>query len=122
NPRHLVVLEALGTLDLQLEVGLLEIELVSDTLDRLVVEEPDADPHRTSFIQLPSEAAPEGDRPPISREHLTQVATCSRTRSSWARRSLPDRYGASSGRTWPQSRRISPSAAMYSSLNRRRAR
>src|SRR5712691_1922381 len=124
DPGRLVVLEPACVIDLDQEVGLVEIEIASDAFEGLVVEKADdylghsitysTNPHLAGVLRTA--------RRPSRREHLEHVATCLRTASAWLRRSFPARYGASNGATSSCVSSAAPSAARYSSLNRRRAR
>src|SRR5438309_8261701 len=101
DPGGLVVLQPARIVDLDQEVGLVEIKVPGDPLERFVVEKADdylghaitysTNPHLAGVLRTP--------RRPTRREHLTQVAMCLRTESACLRRSLPARYGASNGAT-----------------------
>src|SRR5712692_5787206 len=124
NPGGLVVLQTAGVVDLDQEVRLVEIEVASDPLEGFVVEKPhDYLCHRITYSTNPHLAGVlRTARRPNRREHRAQPAMWLRTDSAWLRRSLPARYGANNGATSSWVTSASPSAARYSSLNRRRAR
>src|SRR5713226_4156813 len=124
DPGRLVVLQPAGVVDLDQEVGLIEIEVPGDPLEGLIVKEPhDYLCHRITYSTNPHLAGVlRTARRPNRREHRAHPAMCLRTDSAWLRRSLPARYGANNGATSSWVTSASPSAARYSSLNRRRAR
>src|SRR5258708_20395339 len=124
DPGGLVVLQTAGIVDLDQEVGLVEIEVPADSLEGFIVEKPhdslshpitsSTNPHLAGVLRTA--------RPPNRLEHRAQPAICLRTDSAWLRRSLPARYGANNGATSSWVTSASPSAARHSSLNRSRAR
>src|SRR4029077_6122704 len=83
-PGRLVVLQTAGVVDLDEEVGLVEIEIAGDPFEGLVVEEADdylghaitysTNPHLAGVLRTVWR--------PNRREHLAQVAMCRRTDSA----------------------------------------
>src|SRR5229473_2624445 len=124
DPGGLVVLQTAGIVDLDQEVGLVEVEVASHPLEGFVVEKPDDYLcHRITYSTNPHLAGVlRTARRPNRREHRAHPAMWLRTASAWLRRSLPARYGANNGATSSWVTSAAPSAARYSSLNRRRAR
>ena len=84
DPGRFVVLQAAGVINLDQEVGLVEVEVTNDPFEGLVIEEPHdylghltsyfTNPHLTSLLRTL--------RRPTRRPHLTQIARCIRTASA----------------------------------------
>src|SRR5487761_311954 len=124
DPGGLVVVQAAGVVDLDQEIGLVEVEVARYALQSLVVKKPnDYLGHVTYYSTNPHFAGVlRTRRRPTFLAHLTQTAKCIRTASACVRLSLPARYGAKSGTALSWLSAPSPSTDMNSSLNRRRAR
>ena len=96
HPRHLVVVDAADILDLDDEIGLVEIQVLRPPLEGLVVEETNVDLQLSSLSFDPNvrqvgvlrrrrftSARPGGDTgPPSLREQRTHPARCRRTASA----------------------------------------
>src|SRR4029077_16417386 len=124
DPGCLVVLQPSSVVDLDQEVWLVEVEIARHPFQGLIVEKAhDYLGHVITYCTNPGlSTLLRTRRRPSRRAHLMQSVMWLRTASACGRLSLPARYGASSGTASAWLSSPSPSAAMYSSLKRRRAR